>query len=191
VLIDRFAPVDLDQVATENTAASAELVGHLAEAGHLRIGMVCGRPGLSTTTERLDGYQEALTLRGLAVDPALVVDGGSDPQQAHDQVLALLTLPSPPTALFVGNNAMTIGTMRAIRELGLRVPEDVALVCFDDFEWADLFEPRLTTMAQQVAEIGRQSLALLLGRLRQPDLSARRIRVPPQMKHRQSCGCSR
>ncbi|MEU6655176.1 LacI family DNA-binding transcriptional regulator [Streptomyces sp. NPDC046900] len=191
VLIDRAAPVEVDQVATENTAAAAELVGHLAELGHRRIGMVSGRAGLSTTTERLAGYQEGLVTHGLSVDPALVVEGGSNPEQAHDRVLELLTRPSPPTGLFVGNNAMTIGAMRAIRELGMRVPEDVALVCFDDFQWADLFEPRLTTMAQQVAEIGRESLALLLSRLRQPDLPARRIRIQPQMKHRQSCGCPR
>ena len=85
---------------------------------------------------------------------------------------------------------MTIGAMRALREAALRVPDDIALVAFDDFAWADLFQPRLTTIAQATAEIGEQAVAMLLSRVANPDLFPRRIQLEPRFVHRESCGCA-
>jgi LacI family transcriptional regulator len=189
VLLDRFADVPLDQVAPENEDATAVLTGHLADLGHRRIAMVSGLRGLHSTTERLAGYRRVVRARGLDDDPALVLAGGSDVATAERAVLDHLTAGHRPTALVVGNNAMTIGSMKALRRLRLRIPEDVALVCYDDFEWADLFEPRLTAIAQDVQAMGTRAVSMMVDRIGDPERPFRQERTVPRYQHRTSCGC--
>lgn len=190
VLIDRFLPAAVDQVGSENEEPTAQLVEHLATRGHRRIAMVVGLRGLSTTNERIDGYRLGLRRSGLAFDDALIAEGGSRRDAAHAATLRLLDLAEPPTALISANNAMTIGVLHALRERGLQVPGDLALVAFDDFEWADLFEPRLTVIAQPTADLGERAVRLLLSRLQDPGLPPRTIRLPARFVHRDSCGCT-
>ncbi|MFJ2825989.1 LacI family DNA-binding transcriptional regulator [Streptomyces sp. NPDC087263] len=178
-----------DQVCTENAEPMAELVAHLAELGHRRIGLVAGLPGLSTTTERITGYRHGLANAGLPYDERLVAHGDSQSGAAERTTGALLSLAAPPTALVTGNNAMTIGALRALRERGLSVPADMALCCFDDFSWADLFTPRLTAISQPSKEIGARALKLLLERLASPSRPGRTVRLPAALVHRTSCGC--
>jgi LacI family transcriptional regulator len=189
VLIDRFIPVELDQIATENIGPTALLVEHLAELGHERIGMIAGLKGLATSEERIEGYRRGLISASLDFDPALVARGDSDAEHARAAVHRLLALDRPPTALVVTNNRMTIGAMQALRDASLSVPSDIALVGFDDFEWADLFHPRLTSIAQANTQIGEQSVAMLLSRLANPELAVRRVQLEPKFVHRESCGC--
>ncbi|MFE3037095.1 LacI family DNA-binding transcriptional regulator [Streptomyces canus] len=187
------APVDspqpFDQVCAENSEPMAGLVTHLAGLGHRRIGLVAGRPGLSTTAERIAGYRQGLTAARLSYDDHLVVHGDSESAGAERATAALLSLAAPPTALVTANNAMTIGALRALRERGLSVPDDLALCCFDDFAWADLFSPRLTAIAQPSREIGAQAVRVLLERLDRPDRPARTVRLDCTFMHRTSCGC--
>lgn len=189
VLVDRLASDAFDQVGPENEEPIAALVQHLAELGHRRIGLVAGLPGLTTTDERVAGYRLGLSRNGLPYDPALVAVGGSQTDPARAAVHRLLALPDPPGALVVGNNLMTIGAMRALREAGRTVPGDVALTAFDDFEWADLVTPRLTTMAQPRADLGRVAVELLMSRLADPSQPPRTVRLAPRFMHRESCGC--
>jgi LacI family transcriptional regulator len=125
VFVDRSIDEDFDQVVVENRKPMADLVTHLVEHGHKRIGMVAGLEGLSTTVERIDGYREALAKAGLNFDETLLVSGKSDVETAHDAVLRLMAQRYAPTALVSANNKMTIGAMRALRELGQRVPKDI------------------------------------------------------------------
>jgi LacI family transcriptional regulator len=189
VLVDRCASAEFDQVGAENIEAVAHLTGHLAERGHRRIGMVSGRDGLVTSDERVAGYRLGLDRHGLVADPRLVVTGSSNADEAEQAVRGLMALDDPPTALVVANNHMTIGAMRALDRPGLRVPEDVALVAYDDFEWAAHFRPRLTTMAQPIQEIGAEAVRLLLDRIADPRREPRTVRLQPQFMHRESCGC--
>jgi len=195
VFLDRLVdlPADgtarYDQVCAESAEPTAELVGHLAELGHRRIALVAGLPGFSTTRERIDGYRRGLAAAGLPYDERLVVHGDSESAGAERAAAALLSASSPPTALVTANNEMTIGTLRALRERGLSVPDDIALCCFDDFAWADLFSPRLTAVAQPSREIGAQAVRLLLDRLASPARTARTLRLPCAFTHRTSCGC--
>ncbi|MEU0023916.1 LacI family DNA-binding transcriptional regulator [Streptomyces sp. NPDC006335] len=182
-------PQRFDQVCAENTRPMADLVTHLAGLGHRRIGLVAGRPGLSTTAERIAGYRQGLTTARLPYDDHLVVHGDSESAGAERATAALLALDTPPTALVTANNAMTIGTLRALREHGLSVPDDLALCCFDDFAWADLFSPRLTAISQPSREIGAQAVRVLLERLDMPDQPARTVRLDCTFVHRTSCGC--
>ncbi|MFF4698768.1 LacI family DNA-binding transcriptional regulator [Streptomyces chattanoogensis] len=178
-----------DQVCAENTGPVRQLVEHLADLGHTRIGLVAGLPGLSTTTERVRGYREGLRARGLEFAPELLAGGNSEAEGAQDATGHLLAAPEPPTAVITANNAMTIGALRALRERGLEVPRDIALACFDDFSWADLFAPRLTAIAQPSKEIGATAVRLLLERLEEPDRPPRTVRLPCTFVHRTSCGC--
>ncbi|MFD4785556.1 LacI family DNA-binding transcriptional regulator [Streptomyces sp. NPDC058459] len=178
-----------DQVCAENSGPMAELVAHLASLGHRRIGLVAGLPGLSTTSERIAGYRQGLAAAGLDADEELVVSGSSESTGAERATAALVALPDAPTALVTANNAMTIGALRALRGLGLDVPGDIALCCFDDFAWADLFAPRLTAVAQPSREMGARAVRVLLDRLAAPDREARTVRLPCAVVHRASCGC--
>ena len=189
-LVDRLGPYDVDQVGTLNIEPTAQLVDHLVWHGHRRIGMVCGRRGLSTSEERVAGYQQGLIRNDLPVDEAAVVSGDGRDDAARAAVLELLDLPEPPTAVVVANNQMTIGVMRGLRDRGFRVPDDIALVAFDDFAWADLFHPRLTVIAQPTQQIGHQVMNAALSRLADPTLAARKVVLEPELIRRESCGCN-
>lgn len=178
-----------DQVCADNADPTSRLVTHLAGLGHRRIGLVAGRPGLSTTSERISGYRSGLAFAGLAYDERLLVHGDAESAGAEQATEALLSLGEPPTALVTGNNAMTIGVLRALGAHGLSVPDDIALCCFDDFAWADLFSPRLTAIAQPGRDIGARAVHVLLERLAEPDRPARTVRLPCAFVHRTSCGC--
>lgn len=193
VFVDRF---DLghgveghDFAGTENADASAAVVGHLIGHGHRRIGMVSGQEGSSTTAERLVGYRSALAAAGLPDDPALVESGHSDEQGAQQATHLLLDRDDPPTALFSGNNRMTIGILQALRDRGIVPPHGMALGVFDDFPWSDLFSPRLTCVAQQTDRIGEASVALLLRRIADPDRPPETVRFATEFRPRNSCGC--
>ncbi|MGW8974393.1 LacI family DNA-binding transcriptional regulator [Streptomyces platensis] len=189
VFLDRLVGDAHDQVCAENTGPVRQLVEHLADLGHTRIGLVAGLPGLSTTTERVEGYREGLGARGLPFVPALLAGGNSEAAGAQAATRQLLAAAEPPTALITANNAMTIGALRALRELGRAVPHDIALACFDDFSWAELFTPRLTAIAQPSKDIGAAAVRLLLERLAEPDRPPRTLRLPCTFVHRTSCGC--
>ncbi|MFG3076977.1 LacI family DNA-binding transcriptional regulator [Streptomyces sp. NPDC048225] len=179
-----------DQVCAESAEPTTRLVDHLAGLGHRRIALVAGRPGLSTTRERITGYRHGLAAAGLPYDERLLVHGDSEAAGGERATAELLSLAVPPTALVTANNAMTIGALRALRERGLSVPGDLALCCFDDFAWADLFSPRLTAVAQPGRDIGAQAVRLLLDRLAVPNRPVRTVRLPCAFVHRTSCGCA-
>ncbi|MBP2475670.1 LacI family transcriptional regulator [Crossiella equi] len=190
VLIDRLPSHGLlDQVGPENAGATAALVTHLAGLGHSRIGLISGAPGLTTTAERVHGYRHGLHRANLPVDEDLVVSGESAVTPAGQALRRLLALPDPPTAVVTGNNAMLTGVLRAMRAAGLRPGRDLALVGYDEVEWADLVDPPLTTMAQPITEIGRTAVRMLLERIAEPERAARTVRLPARLVHRQSCGC--
>jgi LacI family transcriptional regulator len=190
-LVDRFADERFNEVGTENVEATARLVTHLTELGHTRIGFVAGRTGLATTAERLAGYRLSLERAGLRFDPLLVRDGGSRAGPASTAVLQLLDAPEPPTAIVSGNNNMTLGVLRALREAAVRIPDDIAIVAYDDVEWWDLIDPGLTAIAQPIAEIGKGAITLLLDQIKDPEANVRHQRIEPVFVHRESCGCRR
>ncbi|MFC8104137.1 LacI family DNA-binding transcriptional regulator [Streptomyces sp. NPDC057363] len=196
VFLDRVVDVPkddggprFDQVCAESAEPTALLVSHLAGLGHRRIGLVAGRPGLSTTRERITGYRHGLAAAGLPYDERLLVHGDSEAGGGERAAAALLSLAVPPTALVTANNAMTIGALRALRDRNVSVPGDLALCCFDDFTWADLFSPGLTAVAQPSRELGDRAVRLLLERLAAPDRPERTVRLPCAFVHRTSCGC--
>jgi DNA-binding LacI/PurR family transcriptional regulator len=165
VLVDRDLPdLRTPAVLLDNEGAAYSAVRHLIERGHRRIGMLSGRGSISTTTERVAGYQRALREADLELDGRLVISGESTSEGGTAATHALLNLEPPPTAIFSGNNLMSIGALHAIASRNLTVPDDVALVGFDDFPfpWSDAFRPHLTTVAQPTYELGRRAAEMLV-----------------------------
>ncbi|AZF05458.1 LacI family DNA-binding transcriptional regulator [Pseudomonas sp. R5-89-07] len=189
VLVDRMMSEQFDQVGVENSQATQALIAHLIAHGHRRIGFIAGRSGFSTTHERVAGYQAALQAAGLALDPQLLVNGGSNTEPARQATQQLLNLAAPPTAIMAGNNLMTLGAMHALRDAHLDVPGHIALVGFDDFDWADFFVPRLTLIAQPVQQLGARAVELLLQRMTSPAAPKHSVRLAPRLHVRNSCGC--
>ena len=191
VLIDRtISGYDGDLVQGDSTAGAHRLVAHLTELGHRRIAMVTETAEVSTARDRVSGYRQALEDAGIEFQPELVAEASAiDPRAAHDATLALLDLPEPPTAIFSVNNIAVVGVAEAIRERGLEIPKDIALVCFDDIEHASRFHPFLTVMAQPAETFGTIAMQLLLDRLAGRIAERRRLVVlPADMIVRQSSG---
>lgn len=188
VLVDRMPAPDFDQVGVNNRQAMKALVDMVAGHGHRRIGYIGGSPGFETTLERIEGYREALLAAGCVLDDRHIVTGSATTKCAAAATDALLSLPHPPTALVAGNNLATIGVMTELRRRGLRVPADMSVVGFDDFEWADCFEPRLTLVAQPCAEIGKRAAELLIERIANPDGQRTTVRLDAVIVNRASCG---
>jgi LacI family transcriptional regulator len=152
------------------------------------VAIIAGTPKNGTTEERVAGWMLAHEEAGLAADPALLAYGNSEAETAKCAVKELMSAPAPPTAIFVGSNAMTIGVVSGLRSMGLAIPGDIAVAAFDDFEWADAFEPRLTAIAQPTFTIGTQAVHLIMTRLAKPDRRKRILRLTPTIVHRDSCG---
>ncbi|TSA87374.1 LacI family transcriptional regulator [Deinococcus detaillensis] len=180
--------VELDRVTgnPEATTITVDNIGgahaattHLLGLGHQRIGMIVGRQDISTAVERQRGYQQALSEAGLDADPALIRSGNHREAAGYQAAHELLALPphQRPTALFVGNNEMTIGAVLAARELGLEIPRDLSLVGFDDSRWAQTMSPPLTVIAQPAYALGQHACEHLLGLL-----GGKRASTPAQMQ---------
>lgn len=188
VAIDNAAPsLGVDLVALDNRKAAALAATHLLDLGHRRIAMVGGLPGQHVARERLAGFRTALRERGVPFDPALFEAGNFRLEDAYVAARKLMRATAPPTALFVANNLMLIGVMRALGELGLRVPEDMSVCSIDDFPWASAFQPALTVVQQPIAEMAAAAFRILAARLGGAAGPVSRLRFPPQLVVRQSC----
>jgi len=188
VSVDRaLNSTTIDTVEVDNFQGAFEAVEHLIKIGHKRIGLIAGRANLSTSRDRRRGYEEALAAARLPLRPELVRVG--DNKQASGGTLTeeLLNEPSPPTALFVSNNLMAVGALEAIHRRKLKVPDDVALIGFDDLPWAEALDPPLTVVRQPAYEVGRAAAEMLLKRLGNPDLPAAWLRLRPRLILRKSC----
>jgi DNA-binding LacI/PurR family transcriptional regulator len=191
VCVDRrLARASVDTVVVDNVRGAYDAVEHLVGLGHRRIAFIEGRPELSTSRERLQGYQQALEANGIDFDAALVRPGDSRQQSGRELAAALLALPAPPTALLAGNNLMTLGALEAIHLRGMRIPDDVAVVGYDDMPWALAFDPPLTAVRQPGYEVGQRAMELLLERIRTPERSVSLVMLQPELIVRRSCGAA-
>jgi LacI family transcriptional regulator, galactose operon repressor len=151
----------------------AELLGgyaatlHLVRAGHRRIAHIHGQSWTDPARDRLKGYRRALAEHDILFDPALVRPGNWEPPTGYEHTLALMDLDEPPTAIFVANDMMAVGCYDALKERGLRIPEDVSVIGYDDREIAQFMRPPLTTLVLPHYEMGRQAAeALIDGQVR-------------------------
>ena len=177
VLVDRPATfAATDSVVTDNRGGTAAAVGRLVARGHRRIAFLGDRDALWTSTERFAGYAEGLARAQIAVDLDLVRTQLRGSDAASREVAGLLELPDPPTAVFAAQNLLTQGAVRALRERSLQ--HRIALVGFDDFLLADLLEPAISVIKQDVVAIGSAAADRLFARLHGDTGPAKRVVVP-------------
>lgn len=148
-------------VSTDNVAGGALAARYLAGLGHLRIAIISGPDNQLPAVERRDGYLAAMNELGLPVPAAYVLHGDFFVTSGHARMQELLALDERPTAVFVAGDNMATGAMRAIQEAGLRVPEDISIVGYDDVEIAALVQPALTTIRQDFLAMGTEAVAML------------------------------
>ena len=191
VCFDRRIPGDpVDTVVVNNHQGAYAMTNHLLALGHKRIGLICGPSSLSTSTERAEGYRAALREANQPIDESLIFMDVPRPSAGHKRAHQLLSSDAPPTALFAANNQLALGAFGYAQEHDLRIPDDVAIVGFDDAPWARLLNPPLTTVRQPAYEMGRRSAELLFERIDTPDRMPALITLGPELVIRRSCGAT-
>lgn len=190
VLLDRKVDgIESDLVLGDNYEGTRKLIEHLIEQGHEKIALINGPSNVSTARERQKAYEETLKLAGLAVDEKLMAQIHFKQDDANAVVRKLLSLPSreQPTAIFAANNFIAVNTIKALRSFGLAVPEDMSIVCFDDFEPIPDFNPFLTAAAQPAYSFGYMGIQFLIERIEgTAPKEYRKIVLSPEIRLRKS-----
>lgn len=178
----------VDEVTVSNRDGAYSATSHLIQLGHKRIAFINGPLVLTTARDRQLGYEDAFHDAGLPIDPRLVVHCDFKHAAGHLAMRQLLDLDSPPTAVFGGSNLVTLGALQAIHERRLEVPDQIAIVGFDEMPWAVSLRPPLTTVGQPAFEVGRTAAELLLDRIRRPVAPRRQVVLETRLIVRSSCG---
>ena len=189
VALDReLKGMNCDSIIVDNRDGGRQATLHLISGNHRRIGCISGPKNLASAKDRLQGYRDALAEARLPVEPALIQMGNFHIEGGYTAVQALLNLPNRVTAIFAANDLMAIGALRGIAARGLRVPEDVAIVGFDDIALAMYTEPPLTTVRQPIREIGKLATELIMARVNGERKEPQSRRLQTSLIVRESCG---
>jgi LacI family transcriptional regulator len=178
-----------DSLNIDNCGGAFTVTRYVLERGHEHIGLITGLGSNHDARERLRGSRAALAAAGLEADPSLVVEGDFTEASGYRAARVLLERGARPTAVVAANDSMAIGALSALTEAGIRVPEDVAVVGFDDIPIARYVNPPLTTVRVSIAELGSRAAARLLAALEQgPDRERVQQLLPTELVVRRSCG---
>jgi LacI family transcriptional regulator len=178
----------ISYVDVDNVHAAHEAVCHLVKLGYKRIGTITGLMNSTAGIDRKEGYLQAIANQGLDVNEALIVDGDFSEESGY---LAMKRLfPHKPDAVFAASDTMAIGAIRAVREAGLRVPQDIAFVGFDDLPIASLSDFKLTTVRQPIIQFGAKAVDTLIDLIENGIKPSRRIIMETELVIRDSCGAS-
>jgi LacI family transcriptional regulator len=176
----------VDSVTVNNRQAALEAAQHLIAQGCQRVGFVAGPVQTTTGSGRLAGYRAALRAAGRTHDPALTAYADFRTEGGYAATRQLLGLPEPPDGLLIANNLMTVGGMQAIAEAGLAVPDEIAVVGFDDVNWATALRPPLSVVTQPTYEIGQVAAEMLLRRIGGEDFAPRQVVLKAKLVRRGS-----
>ncbi len=184
----RVEGVDIDSVTVDSASGTRDAVQHLINLGHRRIAMISGTPAISTGRERYDAFIQTLHENKISPVPELLRPGLFRQESGYKLTMELLDLPERPTAIFASNNLLALGMLQALHERNVRVPEEVAVVGFDDMPWAGALWPPLTAVAQPTYQLGHEAARLLMRRINNPQAPVENIVLKPELIVRRSCG---
>jgi LacI family transcriptional regulator len=177
---------DIPSVGATNWLGGRLATEHLLSLGHRRIAIISGDATLPCSRDRIAGYRAALEEGGIPIDPVLVRPGKFAQQTGYEQTLALLDLPEPPTAIFAGSDGQAMGVYAALRAHGLRIPDEMSVVGFDDVPIASIVTPALTTVRQPLVEMGRVATTMLLRLIAEEPLDSKRVELTTTLITRES-----
>jgi len=183
---ERFDGLKSPTVEIDNVAASRLAIEHLLEQGHRRIATITGPARNNLTVDRLLGYRDALKAASIRFDRKLVVEGDFSIKSGYDAMTHLLTLDKRPTAVFCANDEMAIGVQKALWDADVAIPDEIAVVGFDNLRFAQYAVPSLTTIMQPTVEIGETAMKLMIGVLTAHIAAGERVVVPHQLVVRAS-----
>lgn len=187
VLVGRYPANDqVNYVDVDNRKSAQDIVTHLLRLGHQRIAHISGPQDIISGVDRQEGYLAALRSRGVTADPQLLMEG--DFSEAGGALAMQRLLPRQPQAVFAASDMMALGAMRVIQASGLRIPDDIAVVGFDDMPFAERNVPPLTTIRQPIHQMGEMAVKTLLDLLEYPDIGPQRLILPTHLVIRESCG---
>jgi len=189
VSVGRHPTKPVHYVDADNISGARMAVEHLIRLGHRRIATITGPLDMIAGQDRLNGYRQALEARGIPVGEELIVEG--DFTESGGMAAMQRLLPASPSAVFVASDTMAIGALKALRQADRRVPQDIALVSFDDIPIASAIEPALTTVRQPIEHMGSMAVEVMLSVLEGPsgeEAPAQRIVLPTELVIRASCG---
>jgi LacI family transcriptional regulator len=182
-----LGPSSLPTVDSQNFEGAVTATQYLLELGHRRIGFIAGRPDLESARLRQQGFRSALDQSSIDFDSELLKVGKYTAESAEGPATELLRQDDPPTAIFAANDVMAIRAMEVARGLGLRVPEDVSIIGFDNIPESALTQPPLTTIDQSIQQMGYEAARLLVELIANPDQAPQHISVPTRLVERQTC----
>jgi LacI family transcriptional regulator len=158
---------------------------YLSGLGHKRIGLISGRMELESTVRRMKGYRDALQSAGIEIDPSLIVEGNFTTKTAYECTQHLLGISEPPTAIFATNDQSAIGVYQAVEEIGVRIPEDLSVVGFDNISEAKFMG--LTTVDQFLADMGYIATQMLIKLIHGEQLEEKIHKIETKLILRNSC----
>ena len=178
---------DCPAIIATNRSGARLAMEHLISSGHRRIGFIGGRPELQSAVYRLLGYEDGLRQAGIPLDPELIQAGDYSMETGFSCAQRLLNLSDPPTAIFAANDQSAIGAIQAALQAGLRVPDDVSVVGFDNIPEAAYTNPGLTTIDQSVDQMGYVATEMLIGMIQGDSLESNLYKMPTRLIVRDSC----
>jgi LacI family transcriptional regulator, repressor for deo operon, udp, cdd, tsx, nupC, and nupG len=182
-----YEGTQLPTVSIDNVSSARKATEYLISLKHKRIGHISGPLNVVVGRDRCKGFHQAMAKHGLSVDPSLVQEGEFSFESGFNLMMKFLSLEEPPTAIFAGNDEMAMGAVKAAKSKGVRVPEDLSVVGFDDIKFASIFEPALTTIAQPTFDMGQKAMHLLLRLINNEELEKDQFILPDKLIVRDSC----
>ncbi len=182
----KIQSMQIDSVLIDNYDSAYRLISHLADDGYQRIGgLFCQNN--SSVRARYEGFRQVLKDRGIARDTQLEYFSNTTEEEGYKGTGQLLSLPHRPEVIFASNGSLATGAFRRFRDEGVRIPEDVALVCFDEFPWMSMVDPQMTVIRQPTYDIGKAASELLFSRMDDPKGPTRDVVLHGELIVRASC----
>ncbi len=180
--------LNVPTVSIDNISSARKATEHLIKLGHTKVAHITGPISIVLSRDRLKGYKQAMVSHELEIDSAYIQEGDQTFDSGYNQMLKLLSLETPPTAVFVFNDDMAMGVIKAVKDCYMSVPEDIAVVGFDHIKMSVIYEPKLTTVAQPKYEIGKQAMELLLKQITGQLMNKKKIVLKDELIIGASCG---